>query len=377
MSSVVTFDSQPPEGTINFGIGQPSADLLPLQLVKQASERFFKDALPIELNYGVIEGDARFLESLAEYLSHDYGVEADPDELVVTSGCSQGLSMSSFMFARPGDTVIVEEPCYFLAYQIFHDHGLNIVSVPMDEEGMNVDALRHELESVKPAFLYTISSYHNPTGQCTSEARRRQLVEIAAEHDFLIVADEVYQLLNYNGSPPPAYGTMTDSDRVVSLGSFSKILAPGIRLGWVQTSPRLRQHLLNAGYINSGGSLNHFASHIVRQAINDGSLRAHVKHLRRAYGSRLQAMDDALNEHFAGIAEWDRPGGGYFVWVRFDPDLDTTPLRQKAPELEAGFQHGAVFSMRGIQKNCIRLCFAHYGEEDIAEGIARIRPLFD
>jgi DNA-binding transcriptional MocR family regulator len=225
--------------------------------------------------------------------------------------------------------------------------------------------------------LYTISSYHNPGGQCTSEARRRQIVDLAAQHDFLIVADEVYQLLHYYESPPPAYGTMTASEKVVSLGSFSKILAPGMRLGWIQTSEDLRKKLMAGGYINSGGSVNHISSHIVRQAIENRSLHSHIEKLRRVYRGRAEAMDEALRENFAGIAKWTRPGGGYFFWVQFDESIDTTPLRKKARKLETGFQSGASFSSYGQLNNCLRLCFAHYSEDDIREGIARMRPLFD
>lgn len=238
----VTFDGAPPPGTINLGIGQPSADLLPVDIVRVASEAFFKSAQPLELNYGVTEGDARFLDSLASFLSAGYGATASPKELFVTGGNSQALDLVSTVFAKPGDTVFVEEPSYFLAFQIFRDHGLNIVGIPVDDDGLSVDALQRALQSNKPAFLYTIPSYHNPGGQSTSDERRKQIVDLAMKHDFLIVADEVYQLLYYYDAPPPAYGTVTASEHVVSLGSFSKILAPGMRLGWIQTSPNLRKN---------------------------------------------------------------------------------------------------------------------------------------
>ena len=171
----VTFDEAPPPGTINLGIGQPSADLLPVDLVRQASESFFANAQALELNYGVSEGDARFLDSLAGFLTAGYGSAATPDSLCVTGGNSQAIDLVSTVFAKPGDTVFVEEPSFFLAFQIFRDHGLNIVGIPVDDDGICVDALRRELTTHKPAFLYTIPSYHNPGGQCTSEARRRGL----------------------------------------------------------------------------------------------------------------------------------------------------------------------------------------------------------
>lgn len=376
MSKTVTFDGAAPAGTINFGIGQPSADLLPVDLVRQASQSFFEDAQPFELNYGVMQGDERFLDSLAGFLTTSYGSQTSSGDLIVTGGNSQALDLASVVFASPGDTVFVEEPSYFLAFQIFRDHGLKIVGIPVDDDGLSVDALRQELKSHSPAFLYTIPSYHNPGGQCTTEERRRQIVELAKEHDFLIVADEVYQLLYYYDAPPPAYGTMSASERVVSLGSFSKILAPGLRLGWIQTSESRRAQIMAHGFINSGGSINHISSLIVRQAIDNGSLDSHIKTLRHSYRSRVEAMDSALREHFDDIAQWTRPDGGYFFWLQFDESVDTTLLRENARGVKAGFQSGVVFSSRGRLNNCLRLSFAHYNEDDIREGIARLRPLF-
>jgi len=376
MSDMPTFEGAAPPGTINFSIGQPSADLLPVDLIGKASESFFDNAHPFELNYGELQGDQRFLESLAGFLTGSYGATVSSEELFVSGGNSQGLDLVSTVFAKPGDTVFVEEPSFFLAFQIFRDHGLNIVGIPVDDDGLCTDSLQQALAAHSPAFLYTIPSYHNPGGHCTTEARRRRIVELADEHNFLIVADEVYQLLHYNGAPPPAYGTMIASERVVSLGSFSKILAPGMRLGWIQTCQRLRKRIMAGGFINSGGSVNHISSLIIRQAIDNASLDAHLCKLRNAYRGRVAAMDDALHEHFDGIAEWLRPDGGYFFWLRFDESIDTTLLQRNAPELETGFEAGGAFSSMGQFKNCARLCFAHYNENDIRDGIARMRALF-
>lgn len=376
MNDKVTFDGTAPPGTINFGIGQPSADLLPVNLLRKASQLFFDNAQPFELNYGVMQGDERFLASLAVFLSDSYCSETSADQLFVTGGNSQALDLASVVFAKAGDTVFVEEPSYFLAFQIFRDHGLNIVGIPIDHDGLCVDALRLALSSHQPAFLYTIPSYHNPGGQCTTATRRQQIVELAEEHNFLVVADEVYQLLYYYDPPPPAYGTMVASNTVVSLGSFSKILAPGLRLGWIQTSPSLRERIIASGFVNSGGSINHLSSHIVRQTIDNGSLGSHIHSLRVAYRSRVEAMDEALHEHFNNTAKWTRPNGGYFFWVEFNQSVDTGPLREQARDLATGFQAGTVFSSKGQLSNCLRLSFAHYNEDDIREGISRMRALF-
>jgi DNA-binding transcriptional MocR family regulator len=376
MSGPVTFDGAPPPGTINLGIGQPSADLLPVDLVQRASDAFFASAQPLELNYGATPGDARFLDSLATFLTRNYGSVATPESLFVTAGNSQALDLVSAVFAKPGDTVFVEEPSYFLAFQIFRDHNLNIVGIPMDADGLCIDELEQALTKVTPAFVYTIPSYHNPTGLCSTTSRRQQITELAREHGFLIVADEPYQLLHYGDAPPDAFGTMTESEAVVSLGSFSKILAPGMRLGWIQTSAPLRERVLARGFVNSGGSINHISSHIVRHAIDNDSLDAHIEKLRVAYRRRVEAMDEALHRYFNELAEWSRPDGGYFFWMRLDESVDTVPLRSKAREHETGFQAGSLFSSKGRFGNFIRLSFAHYGEDEIREGIARMRPLF-
>ena len=377
MSGIVTFDGAPPAGTINFGLGQPSADLLCVDMLAQASASFFSTAHPFELNYGLLPGDDRFLESLAGYLSQGYGATVNPDSLFTTAGGSQALDLVSTLFGNSGDTVFVEESSYFLAFQIFRDHGLKVVSVPMDDEGMRMDALEALLNEHDPAFVYVIPSYHNPCGHCMGTERRARLIELSREHGFVIVADEVYQLLYYHDEPPPAFGTMIESDTVLSIGSFSKILAPGMRVGWIQSGPRLRSRLLESGFTNCGGSISHYSSHIVRHAIDLGLQQTHVRELRRAYRKRVEAMHDSLQSQFGAMATWLRPSGGYFFWLQFDDDVDTSLLLERARELETGFQPGSLFSSCGGLSNCLRLSFAHYDEGDIRDGIARMRRVFD
>jgi len=377
VSGTVKYDSEPPTGTIDLGVGMPSADLLPVDLLSQASESFLQEAHPFELNYGVLPGDERFLESLAGYLGEGYDASVSPESLFVTAGNSQALDFVSTVFSKSGDTVFVEEPSYYLAFQIFRDHGLNVVGIPIDEDGINIDALEESLKRHNPAFLYTIPSYHNPGGQCLSAERRLRLIELSQQHDFLIVADEVYQLLYYYDRPPPAFGTMIQTDTVLSLGTFSKILAPAMRLGWIQTGPGLRKRILKNGFVNSGGSINHYTSHIVRHAIDLGLQQTFVGELRRTYRSRVEAMHDSLQSLFGDLATWRRPDGGYFFWLRFDEDVDTSVLRERARSRQTGFQPGSVSSSERGFSNFVRLSFTHYDENDIREGIARMRPIFD
>jgi DNA-binding transcriptional MocR family regulator len=368
----VTFDGRPDPGTINFGVGQPSADLLPVDLMKAASDAFLNSAHPVELNYGEVQGDLRFRETLASFLSSGYEATVRPDSLFLTSGNSQALDYVCERFTRPGDTVFVEEPSYFLAFQIFADHGLEVVGIPVDGQGLRVDRLEAELAHRRPVLVYTIPSYHNPGGQSLSLKRRERLAQLSLEHGFIIVADEVYQLLSYFDSPPAAMGTMIDRGNVLSLGSFSKILAPGLRLGWIQATPDLLKQLLSSGVVNSGGSLNHFTSHLVRHAIELGLQQAHIEQLRSSYRARLLAMDDALRDRLGEQASWRRPDGGYFFWLQMKQGLDTSRLRGMALKSGTGFQPGKVFSSRGGLDHFLRLSFAHYAEDDIREGVGRL-----
>jgi len=370
-----TFDGAPPPGVVNLGIGQPSADLLPVNLLREASGDFFKTANPIELNYGEKQGDIRFRESLSDFLSLEYGVDARSESLLLTCGNSQALDFICERFTQPGNTVFVEEPTYFLAFQIFRDHGLKVVPIAMDQDGMIIEALEQALKTSGPALLYTIPSFSNPGGQTLSESRRTRLVDLSREHDFVIAADEVYQMLPYFGEVPPALGTMIDRGNVLSMGTFSKIMAPGLRLGWIQAPDHLMEIALDSGWVNSGGSVNHVTSHIVRHAIDMGLQASFIEQLRNSYRDRVLAMDESLQEHLSGQVSWTRPDGGYFFWLRVDESIDVVELRSKAFDFGVGFQPGCVFGSTGDHNNYIRLSFAYYNEADIRKGVGRLARL--
>ncbi len=375
MTKTLTFDETPPEGTINFGLGQPSPELLSLPIIKQASDAFMQDARPLDLNYGSAAGDPRFTQALADFLTREYGVKTDASSLMVTNGNSQALDFICTVFTKPGDTVFVEEPSSFLAFKILADHGLNIVGIPIDEDGLIIEEVEKALEDHKPSIFYTIPSFNNPTGYTMSASRSRELVALSQSHDFLIVADEVYQMLSYYEDPPIAFGSMTDAGTIISMGSFSKILSPGMRLGWIQSSPSLIQKALEYGVINSGGSLNHYTSHIARYAIELGLQEEHLVHLRATFKKRVEAMDGALNSVLGDTLKWQRPKGGYFFWLTLPDGMDADDLRARADSYDLGFQPGSRFSSRGDLKHFLRLSFSYYWEDDIRAGIERLSKL--
>jgi len=376
MSAQPSFDGAPERGTINFSVGQPSADLLPLALLAGGCERFFKDAAPFDLNYGQRQGDARFRTVLADFLASASGAAVDPDTLMLTGGISQALDYACSRLAKAGDVIFVEEPSYPFAFPIFRDHGLEIISVPVDAGGMDVDRFEQLLTQYRPTLVYTIPAFHNPTGRVLEAAHRERLLALSRQHGFTILADEVYQLLYHGTPPPPSFGTRIAAGNVVALGTFSKILAPALRLGWIQASPEPMQRLLASGALISGGNFNHFASHVVRKILEAGELAAFVATLRARYAERAQAMDAALGKHLAGVVRWEKPGGGYFFWLELPDGTDAATLEAAARAAGTGFLTGSACSNAGGLRNCLRLSFAHYSVSDIHEGIARLRRAF-
>jgi len=366
------FDGEPDRGVIDFSVGQPSADLLPLELLRTGSELYFANARPLELNYGNKQGDQRFRAALAGFMTRVCGHAASPESLFLSAGNSQALDFICRQFTQPGDTVFVEEPTYFLAFRIFRDHGLNIVGIPMDENGMDIDHFERALDRDRPKLVYTIPSFHNPTGRTLTRERRKRLAALSREYGFIIVADEVYQFLHYGEPPPPSFGTMVEQGNVLALSSFSKILAPGMRLGWIQANADLVRRMLASGVIISGGNFNHFTSHVVCQLAENGMLAAHLAHLRVTYAARVEAMDQALREHLGEWATWEVPLGGYFFWLTLPEGTDATGLQSAARLAGTGFQPGAACSSSGSLSNCLRLSFAHYGVAEIRAGVARL-----
>jgi 2-aminoadipate transaminase len=359
-----------PEGMIDLGVGTPDFAHLGHDMLRRAAEACFARNDPSFLQYGTEQGHGYFRIALAKFLSRGYGFPVDPDSLFVTNGISNALDMMCAFFTRPGDTIFVEEPSYFLALRIFADHDLRIVPIRTDEDGLVIEDLEERLVEFRPKFLYIIPTFQNPRGATLSQGRRERLVGLSQEHDFLIVADEVYHFLNYSKQQIKPFAAYTELESVISLNSFSKILAPGLRLGWMQAHPQTIKPLISNGLMDSGGGLNPFTSAIVLELLNAGDLEKNIANLVATYRSRLAAMDAALHRELPQ-AIFKTPQGGFFFWVRL-PGLDGGELREKAREFNVGFRQGALFSSQGGMRDHIRLCYTFYDEEKIEEGIRRL-----
>lgn len=365
-----------PPGMVHFGIGQPDFDLLPLSLLRRAADHRLSQGNPYLLNYGSEQGDGYFRLALANFLAGHYAQAVDAEHLVVTAGASQGLDLVCTLFASSGDTILVEEPSYFLALRIFEDHGLRVVSLPTDEDGLVVDALEEALAVHDPAFLYLIPTFQNPTGVTLSQGRRQRLAEAARERGLLIVADEVYHLLDYTQTPPTPLALYAQDAPILSLGSFSKILAPGLRLGWIDGTPALIEKLALCGLLDSGGSPNHFTSGLVRSVLELDLLAPYLREIKDAYLARAQALSAALREQIPE-ARFDGASGGFFLWLTFPEHIDTVDLLPMAESVEVSYVPGSRFSSRGGLRNALRLSFAFHDIPALELGVVRLRQALD
>jgi DNA-binding transcriptional MocR family regulator len=370
-----TTQAQKTADLIDFGIGQPGMDLLPLEIMRQASAVRLSQGEKGLLNYGYEPGDGYFCEALARFLGAGYGSTVTADSLFITNGASQALDLICTRFTHPGDTIFVEEPSYFLALNIFADYHLNIISIPIDKDGLRLDALAQALQHYQPVFLYVIPTFQNPTGVTMPAANRQQLVAMSEQHGFYIVADEVYQLLHYTAVPPLPFAHWAGNGRIISVGSFSKILAPGLRLGWTQAAPDLIARLVQSGLVDSGGGLNPFTSNLVRVVLEEGWQDSFLAQLKVTYQERVAAMDAALATHLGDRVQYERPSGGFFFWLEMTDGWDTALLLPESRKQGVGYQPGIKFSSQDGLHHFMRLSFAFYDAAEIEVGIGRLGEL--
>jgi 2-aminoadipate transaminase len=361
-----------PPGFIDLGLGDPQFSLLPLELMRRAAEERLSQNDPEFLQYGAEQGDGTFRQSLAKFLGRGYVCPVEPGSLFITNGASMGLNLICTFYTRPGDTVFVEEPTYFIALRIFADHNLRLVPIRTDENGLLIDSLEEELTKFHPKFLYIIPTYQNPTGHTLSTERRERLVSLSRQHDFLVVADEVYHFLRYSGQPPKPFAADTETGNVISLGSFSKILAPGLRLGWIQANAGIIHRFVTSGLLDSGGGMNPFTSAIVCRVLETGGLDDNITKLIATYRLRIAVMDAALRQNIPGV-EYTLPQGGYFFWIHLPNGINASELQRRAEEFKVGFRPGALFSCQGGMQDYIRLSYVFYEPDKLEQGVLRLK----
>jgi 2-aminoadipate transaminase len=327
------------------------------------------------LQYGPTEGLALVKDCIAQVM-HAEGMEVDPDEVLVTSGGQQVIDLVCKTLVDPGDVVVTEAPTYPGAVPTFSAYEADVVQIAMDRDGMRVDELSETLDALeragrRPKFIYTVPTFQNPAGETLSLERRRELVRIAAERELLVLEDNPYGLLRYEGTPLPTLRALDGGEFVIYAGTFSKILSPGVRLGWT-TAPAPVMQKMNVGKQGTDLCSSSVSQYFVGAYFESGPWETYVRSLIEIYRRRRDVMLDSLAEHFPREAEWTHPQGGLFIWATLPEYIDTTDLLARALEEHVAFVPGRAAFMDGRGGSSMRLNFSGVGEDAIREGIRRL-----
>ena len=366
---------------ISFAGGLPAPEVFPLEEVRAATDRVLRDHGTTALQYTTTEGYRPLRELLVRHMSR-YGVEVRPENVLITSGSQQALDLIGKLLINPGDRVLTEAPTYLGALQAFNAYQADYLPVPIDDDGMDVDALEEQLRG-GPKFVYALPNFQNPAGVTLSLGRRRRLVGRAAHYGIPIVEDDPYGQLRYEGEHLPslvkldaethgcANGERAFTGNVLYLSTLSKTLAPGLRIAWVVAPEVVISKLVQ---IKQGADLHTstFCQHVAYEVAKGGFLDRHVKRIRTVYGERRDAMLRALDRYASPGVSWTRPAGGLFLWATLPEGFDTMTLLDEAIAEKVAFVPGAAFYPCGGGERTMRLNFSYAAPDVIEEGIKRL-----
>lgn len=363
---------------ISFAGGTPDSELFPRPLLAEIASKVILEQGRLSLQYGETVGFLPFREQVCAYLQAK-GIDCRVENILITSGSQQGLSLLGMTLLDPGDTVIVEEPSYLGGLLTFQNYQATFQTVPCGPEGMDLSRLAQVLESSaakKPKFLYTIPTFQNPAGSTLPEAGRKALLALAAKHGLLVVEDDPYGELNFTGHPIRPIKSFDTGGQAVYLGSFSKICAPGMRLGWVCADPAL------IGAMTMAKETMDVCTDVLSQAIaaeffKGGHLAGHLGKLVQRYGTRKDAMLESIRREFPAGITVNEPKGGFFVWATLPAGMDATALFSRAIASKVAYVVGSAFHTgEGRGLNTLRLTFCAVDEAKIRDGIGRLGRVF-
>jgi 2-aminoadipate transaminase len=356
-------------GVISFAGGLPAPELFPVREFREACNYVLSNDAEHALQYGPTQGYGPLLDFLAEK-GQKYGVPSLAENILVTNGSQQALDLIGRVFIDPGDVIVMEAPTYLGAIQAFRLYGPQFITIPLDDEGMQVELLEDVLKETRAKCIYVLPNFHNPAGTTMSLARRMQLVRAAATYGAFIVEDDPYGELRFEGEDVPPIVSL-HKENVIYLSTFSKTLAPGIRLGWISAPKDTIAKLVQA---KQGTDLHTgtFVQHIVNDICQRGILRSHVRRIRAEYRERRDAMLRAMQAHFPAGVTWTIPQGGLFLWVRVPESVDVEILFDVALEEQVAFVPGYAFYPDGGGHHAMRLNFSCMDAENIEQGIQRL-----
>lgn len=358
-----------PERIIDFAVGRTNPETFPIERMQRAATEAIAREFVELTDYPGKLGHPGLRAVMARRESEREGVPVDPDHMALTNGSMQGVTLVAEALTRPGDTVVCEEFTYVGTIGAYRSLGIDMQGLPVDEDGMRVDRLEAKLDELgearRPKFIYALTTYQNPTGATMPVERRRRLVEIAERRGIPIVEDNCYGDVHFDGEKPPALFALSDYGGIVYLCSLSKILAPGLRLGYVFAQPPLLDTILARRH--DAGS-NTFAAGVVAELYREGvwdlteELNAYLK-------VKKNLVVDGLGNELSDLCAWSNPAGGLFVWVRFPEDVDQDRLARIAAERGVHYAPGANFHIDGRRVPYLRLAFGHVPDDDIRDGI--------
>lgn len=363
---------------VSLAGGMPFVSALPMELVTQAIERTMRERGAKALQYGSGQGAPELRAHILEVMALE-GIRGDADDVVVTTGSQHALELLAKLFLDPGDIVLAEGPTYVTALVAFRSFQAEVRHIAMDEHGLIPSILRERVEELAaqgrvPKFLYTVPTFNNPAGVTLGLERRREVLQIAEEFGILIIEDNPYGLL-YFDSPPPNPLRSMDSDSVVYLGTFSKTLAPGMRVGWALAPPVIREKLIlaNEAAILSPSS---FTQLVVSEYLTSADWQGQIGTFRDVYRERRDALLAALEEYLPALS-WTVPSGGFYVWLTLPEGVDAQAMLPRAVHQLVAYTPGTAFYANGDGKNKIRLSFSYPTPEFIREGVRRLASVIN
>ncbi|WP_407312273.1 PLP-dependent aminotransferase family protein [Desulfosporosinus sp. SB140] len=355
---------------ISFAAGAPALETYPLEKFAQINSNLIMKSQGYPFEYSSTLGLYSLREYLAEFMAAR-GIETQPENIIIISGSQQGLDLLAKIFLEPGDAVVVEEPTYLGAIGVFNAAGAHILTVPVDENGLCTDILEQILARHRPKFIYSQSTFQNPTGVTMASDRRMKLLQLAYRYHVPIVEDDAYGELYYDTPRVQSLKAMDDYNHVIYLSTFSKILFPGLRLGWIVAPSSVidmfelaKQH----ADLHSGTTVQWLITEFCRQSL----LEEHLHNVRDKYTSKRNVMLRALEKYSPPGLSWNVPKGGFYLWCQLPLGINATTLLSKASEKKVAFLPGDAFYVSTGGQDKIRLCYSRCPQETIEEGILRI-----
>jgi len=360
--------------TISFGGGVPDPSSLPIKELRKAIDEVLELEPAAALQYGGGYGFEGLRQVLAERAASSEGLEIVADWFVITSGSSQALQLVCSTLLDPGDMVLVERPSFSGSLWTIRTHEAQIVGIPVDAQGMQVEVLEATLKKLaknkkQPKFLYTIPDFHNPTGATLSLERRHALVALAKRYELLIVEDIAYRELRYDGVEPPSLFSVAQGQGVIQMGTFSKVMASGLRLGWAMAEPSVVAHLVG---IRTDMGTSPFLARVVARYLQVDSFSKHLEEVRAIYSHKLNSLVQALEEHCPEEFQWTKPEGGFFLWLQMSGGGDALALLRRGYQEGVSFVPGANFYSDKPERDKVRLAFSFLSPAEIQEGVHRL-----